>query len=81
MAEPESREDELFLKANDVERTPFLGEYVQPKRRTFTCRNLVWVINATLLIVVLALLWERNHPVPAHRYRDQRVYCTSSDEG
>jgi hypothetical protein len=76
MADSESREDELFLKSGDVERTAFV-KHGYLKRRTFISSYLVWMINAALAVTVLVLFWDRNYRQVTRHYRDQEIYCMS----
>jgi hypothetical protein len=73
----ESTESESFLKADDVERTAFLEQPGNSKKRLFKPIFVVWVINATLMVAVLALLWERKSAMPTPHFRDQGIYCAS----
>ncbi|PSS12323.1 hypothetical protein M430DRAFT_21419 [Amorphotheca resinae ATCC 22711] len=76
----ESTESESFLKADDVERTAFLEQPGNSKKRLFKPIFLVWVINATLMVAVLALLWERKSAMPTPHFRDQGIYSPAQDE-
>ncbi|KAI9733819.1 MAG: hypothetical protein M1818_007086 [Claussenomyces sp. TS43310] len=75
----ESAENESFLKTDEMERTAFLEEAAFTKRRRSMSSYVVWVINAALVVAVVALLWERNSARPTRRCRDQEVYSPAEE--